>query len=235
MPPYAIAIETSSRDAQVALGCGETVLATATLSQQRRHNLELVSAIDELCTRHGLKPADLAACFVALGPGSFTGLRIGVATAKTLALALNLELVGVPSLDVLAANAPLERPAAVCLNTKAHRLPAMGHTTYCAIYCQTELVLEPALRTLDDLATAAPPDTVHLGGSLPDHLPQLPAELTIPQAENVYHLALRRPPTAATVLQPLYIREPEAVTLWNQRHGPDESDQLAPGQRPGAQ
>jgi tRNA threonylcarbamoyladenosine biosynthesis protein TsaB len=67
-----------------------------------QHSQTLMPHVDRLLVQCGLRPADLGAIAVALGPGSYNGLRVGVATAKGLALALDIPLLGVPTLDVLA-------------------------------------------------------------------------------------------------------------------------------------
>ncbi|MEO0587835.1 MAG: tRNA (adenosine(37)-N6)-threonylcarbamoyltransferase complex dimerization subunit type 1 TsaB, partial [Planctomycetota bacterium] len=125
----ALAIETSQRQASIALGRGDDVLESRDLPQLKRHNLELMPTIDALVRDHGLGPADLAEVYLSVGPGSFTGLRVAVATGKLLTFALpHLKLVAVPTLDVLAAQAPADVPhVAACLNTKAN-------TVYAAIY-----------------------------------------------------------------------------------------------------
>ncbi len=73
------------------------------------HTTELVPAISELFARTRARKSDLTGLGVALGPGSFTGLRIGMGVCKGMALALRLPVAGVPSLDILAAGQPILR------------------------------------------------------------------------------------------------------------------------------
>lgn len=200
-PTHHLAIETSSRRGFLALGRGDDILDVTELPAKRRHNLDLVPTIDTLCHKHQLNPADLAELYVSLGPGSFTGLRIAVATAKMLAMTLGVKIVGVPTLDLLCAQHP---GAMVCLNVKRD-------TAWSACRSQG---LEPALRSLHDIRAAGRPivaDT--LDGATP-------AE---PDVRVLYRLgraaaAHNRYDDPLTLL-PQYIREPEAVTLWDQRHG----------------
>lgn len=122
-----LAIETTSHVGHVALAnAAGQVLATRSLAK-RRHNVELLPAIDTLCNTHHIAPTDLRLLAVSLGPGSFTGIRIGIATTAMLALALPMaKVVGVPTLDVLARQAANEQPGdagdgglvAACLNVK---------------------------------------------------------------------------------------------------------------------
>src|SRR5688572_5406356 len=62
--------------------------------------------IDRLCREQGIGPKDLAELYLSIGPGSFTGLRIGVTLAKTMSLTTGVKIVAVPTVNVLAANAP---------------------------------------------------------------------------------------------------------------------------------
>src|SRR5206468_539320 len=74
-----------------------------------KHAAEIVPMLDRLCRGHGWSPRDVEQLYVSTGPGSFTGLRIGVTLAKTMALATGVKLVAVPTVRVLAENAPPER------------------------------------------------------------------------------------------------------------------------------
>ena len=103
-----LAIDTSTSWISLALYDGFSVLYETTWQSQHHHTVELAPAVDELFERTGYKPADLTGVAVATGPGSFTSLRIGLAAAKGLALALKIPLVGVPTLDILAAAQPLD-------------------------------------------------------------------------------------------------------------------------------
>jgi tRNA threonylcarbamoyladenosine biosynthesis protein TsaB len=100
-------MDTSTRVVGVALYNGVEVLAEHTWTSRDYHTVELAPAVADILTRNALKAADLGAIAVATGPGSFTGLRIGLALAKGLALALHVVLVGVPTLDILAAAQPV--------------------------------------------------------------------------------------------------------------------------------
>src|SRR5438874_13743504 len=111
--PRIIAIETSGRTGSVAIAHGPGLLAVRELPATMRHAAELMPAIRELVRAQGWQPAEIDHVYVSLGPGSFTGLRIAVAMARALAQAVGCRLVGVPSLDVIAENAPPEFPVVV--------------------------------------------------------------------------------------------------------------------------
>lgn len=99
-----LAIDTSTRYISLALHNGRQVLAESTWQAAERHTVELAPRIAGMLSMGGVTSAsELTGLAVALGPGTFTGLRVGLALAKGLALAGPVPLVGVPSLDVSAA------------------------------------------------------------------------------------------------------------------------------------
>lgn len=101
-----LALETSGRAGSVAALEDDQLLAERALDAARGSAATLAPAIRELLTAVDWRPADVQVVAVATGPGSFTGLRIGVMTAKTLAYAIGAEIVGVDTLDVIAWQAP---------------------------------------------------------------------------------------------------------------------------------
>ncbi|MDT6980068.1 tRNA (adenosine(37)-N6)-threonylcarbamoyltransferase complex dimerization subunit type 1 TsaB [Levilactobacillus zymae] len=103
-----LAIDTSNRPLSVAVLEDETVLATITVTVHQKHAEYLLPEIERLLKMADLQPTDLDRIVVAAGPGSYTGIRIAVTTAKTLASTLNIDLVAVSSLATLAANVPVE-------------------------------------------------------------------------------------------------------------------------------
>ena len=98
-----VAIDTATGYASLALHDGFQVRVEHTWESQRRHTVELVPRLMAALEQVGLGIQHLSGVAVTRGPGSFTGLRVGVAVAKGLALARGLPVVGVPTLDVVAA------------------------------------------------------------------------------------------------------------------------------------
>ena len=94
-----LAVDTSTAQLGLALYDGATVAAELTWTSRARHTVELAPALSGLMSRVGLSMSDLSALAVALGPGSFTSLRVGLAFVKGLALARKLPIIGVPTLD----------------------------------------------------------------------------------------------------------------------------------------
>ena len=102
-----LAIDTATRHPTLALFDGNGMLGgVRQWTTQHRHGEELLQKLDELLQAANAKPTDLDALVVGLGPGSFTGLRIGLATAKTIAYSLKAPVVGVSTTEALALAAP---------------------------------------------------------------------------------------------------------------------------------
>ncbi|MGX6978204.1 tRNA (adenosine(37)-N6)-threonylcarbamoyltransferase complex dimerization subunit type 1 TsaB [Vagococcus elongatus] len=99
-----LALDTSNQTMSIALLEDEKMLASYTTSVHRNHSVTLMPAIEYLMVKNNVKPKELDRIVVAKGPGSYTGLRIGVTTAKTLAWTLGIELTAVSSLAHLASS-----------------------------------------------------------------------------------------------------------------------------------
>ena len=99
-----LAIDTASRNISIALHDGNTVIAEHTWRTANHHTVELPPALDSMFRQVGKSPAELSALAVMVGPGSYTGLRIGMSLAKGIALSATpvLPLIGVSTLDVTA-------------------------------------------------------------------------------------------------------------------------------------
>lgn len=100
-----LAIDTSNNPLGIAVIDEEKVIGEYITNMKKNHSVRVMPTIEALLRDCELEPKDLTKIIVAKGPGSYTGVRIGVTTAKTLAWALNIPLVGVSSLAVLAASA----------------------------------------------------------------------------------------------------------------------------------
>lgn len=108
-----ISIDTSASSLSVAIGEAERLIASFAIDTGRTHSELLLPMVDQACRLSGLRLQEMAAVAVTLGPGSFTGLRIGLATAKAWAQALQKPLIGVSSAEALALAAG-ERGQYVC-------------------------------------------------------------------------------------------------------------------------
>lgn len=149
-PALLLALDTSTRTVGLALYDGVQVLNETIWTSQDYHTVELAPAVSQALQRAGASVDALGALGVATGPGSFTGLRVGLALVKGLAMARNLPLVGVPTLDFLAAAQPcLDMPLAAVLRAGRGRLAVGWYSVVDGAWQPTQNV--EAL-TLPDLA-----------------------------------------------------------------------------------
>ncbi|WP_193609584.1 tRNA (adenosine(37)-N6)-threonylcarbamoyltransferase complex dimerization subunit type 1 TsaB [Nocardioides lijunqiniae] len=116
-----LAFDTASPTVTVALHDGEDVVVELTSERSMKHGEQLAPLIEEALQRAGIVRQDLTAIGVGVGPGPFTGLRVGLVTARTLAHVLELPVYGVCSLDVLAAEAAGQLPGPFVVATDARR------------------------------------------------------------------------------------------------------------------
>jgi tRNA threonylcarbamoyladenosine biosynthesis protein TsaB len=114
-----LGINTSTLKGSVALMSENGLVCEYMLDVQITHSERLLPSIDRLLQESGVGLPDLSGVAVSVGPGSFTGLRIGLATAKGLALAASLRLWGIPTLEAMARNLPFCRyPICPLLNAR---------------------------------------------------------------------------------------------------------------------
>jgi len=97
-----LGIETATEQVGVAIGGHEGVIATFEVARGRRHAEILTPAIEFVCRQADIEMSELGCIAIDVGPGLFTGMRVGIAAAKALALALRLPMIGITSLDLLA-------------------------------------------------------------------------------------------------------------------------------------
>lgn len=102
-----LAVDTSTQTMGLALYDGNQVIGESVWLTHSHHTMELAPAIGDMLHHCNVKPADLTVLACALGPGSFTSLRIGLAVAKGLSLSLHIPILGIPTLDALAIAQPL--------------------------------------------------------------------------------------------------------------------------------
>ena len=122
-----LAIDTSSRQVSIALYEGNQVLCEFTWNSRDYHTVELAPAVEEIFSRSDVHVSELGAIAVATGPGSFTGLRIGLAFAKGLSLALRIPLIGVPTLDILAVAQPISQSLLIAVLRAGRGRLAVGY------------------------------------------------------------------------------------------------------------
>ncbi len=118
-----LALDTSTSTASLAFLGGDGRIARSRIDPGTRHGQTLVPMIAELLRSTGCRPGDLDGVAVGLGPGSYTGLRIGITAAKTLAFASGARLLALDSLELVARNAPQDvRKITVISDAQRHDL-----------------------------------------------------------------------------------------------------------------
>ncbi len=220
--PVILAIETSQRRGSVALRDARGEAHVERLSSPAGHEIDLIAAIDRLYRRLSIEPAQTGVVGVSVGPGGFTGLRIGVTTAKMLGESLGAILVAVPSAQVAAQSYDGPGPILVVLASKGERAWV------------TRLDRDGPVWTLKGGGRNA--DTLDLDGIrgvLADsHLPasmqaachEKRVKLVNPEFEALAclqlltHLKGSGQRVDPLDLAPIYPRPPEAVTNWDKRN-----------------
>lgn len=118
-----LGVDTSTQAVGIAIYDGSQILCEESWISRRYHTVELAKAVSENLSRAGLMVSDLEVLGVATGPGSFTGLRIGLALVKGIAFTHQLPVIGVPTLDITArAVPPMDQKLAAVLQAGRDRL-----------------------------------------------------------------------------------------------------------------
>ena len=149
-----LSIETSGAACSVALSQGGSLVAEVTLDDSNRQSSMLVPAIESLLLKCSKKMSDCDAVAVSSGPGSYTGLRVGVSTAKGLCYGLGKPLVAVPTLDVLLAEA-METEGCTDADYYVPMLDARRMEVYQAVYdAGGRCIEEVSAKVLDEASYA---------------------------------------------------------------------------------
>ncbi len=159
-----LAIDTSTTRVTIALGTADgSLLAGDAWPAGHRHGETLMPAIESLLGRAEVDRSRLSAILVGTGPGAFTGLRVGIATAKGLAVGLGIQLVGISTADAILADAPV-RSVLLLPAGPADRLLARPGEPALLLPAGTEpgLAIDETLLAVD-LAGRAPADAVERG------------------------------------------------------------------------
>jgi tRNA threonylcarbamoyladenosine biosynthesis protein TsaB len=227
---YVLGIETATRTGGVAIVSELGVLAEYTLNIEVTHSERLMSTVDRVLRDTGLPMASIEGFGVSIGPGSFTGLRIGLSTVKGLAFTTGKPVAAVPTLKALAWNTPHARcPVCPILDAKKKEV-------YAALYRQEgmDLIRElpESVLPIAALAEIIAGEVLFTGeGSrlFAGEIERLfgarallaPLAATVPSAASVAEIALmmlqRGQHADPDALSPLYIRRPEAELAWEKR------------------
>ncbi len=224
--PRLLLIETSGRSGSVAVALGSELRGVRRLDEARRHARDLAPAAAELLRAQGWRPRDVQAVVVSRGPGSYTGLRVGIMTAKTFAYATGCALLAVDTFAVIASQAPED----------VTRLDVLADAQQDKVYAQ------PFARTPEGWRPSAPlairrfaewlsgreasagvtgPGLHRWGEHLPAGTPVVEAARREPTPEALLRLGLARCQAGERddvwLLEPLYVRPSSAEEQWQDR------------------
>ena len=214
-----LAFDTSSKALSVAILDGENLLADVTVNIKKNHSINLMPAIDFLMKAVDLKPADLDRISVAQGPGSYTGLRVAVATAKTLAYTLGIELVGVSSLYALAAAADFEGLVVPVIDARRNNV-------YAGFYKNGQSVKEDQHMNFADVldvvkneeAVMFVGEVANFHDQIAESLPQAKAITVLPSAYAIGKYGQNLEPVEVDSFVPNYLKRVEAEENWLKTH-----------------
>lgn len=234
-----LAIDTSNRTLTVAVVMEQDVVEE-TITDTLQHSVRCMPAIEHVLAQANVQPAAISKIVVAQGPGSYTGLRIGVTIAKTMAKALDCSLVGVSSLAVLACNLQSTTPAGTLIVPffDARRLNVFTGA-YQVLNGQLFNVLpevHQSWRTwLTQLAERSEP--IVFVGEMSEPLMQVyeevqrenstqwqlaPLDASIPHASVLAQLGEKLPAVDADIFTPTYLKLAEAEEQWQAAHPNEE-------------
>lgn len=184
-----IAVDTSTAQVGIALYDGDQVLGELTWTTRQHHTTELASALSGLVSRCGQTMDMVGALGVAIGPGSFTSLRVGLSLVKGIALARTIPLIGIPTLDVIAAAQPVvEHPLVAVLQAGRKRIAFREYQAGGAGW-QAEGEVRSA--TVDELLDGIENPTVVAGELHPEDRRKIAKKKKITLASPAY--CVRRP------------------------------------------
>jgi tRNA threonylcarbamoyladenosine biosynthesis protein TsaB len=227
-----LGIETATQVVSVALGGDDGLLGVVEIMQGRRHAEILAPAISFVCEQSRVAIADIGAIGVDIGPGLFTGMRVGIATAKAMAQALDVPLVGISSLDLLAF--PLRHTTKVIASVIDARKGEVFYAFYLPSPGGVQRVSEPRACSVEDFnadvmargqTVLAVGDGAHRYRSDIDNAVEV-VDLAHPSAAPLVHLARAKALRSdvgqsngysAEKVHPMYLRAPDAQINWTTR------------------
>lgn len=224
-----LGIETATPQVSVAIGGHEGVLGLVEIARGRRHAETLAPAIEFLCAQADIGIEELGVIAVDVGPGLFTGMRVGLATAKALAMALRVPMIGISSLDLLAFSH--RRPDRVVVPVVDARKGEVFYAMYRQVPGGVQQVVPPRAAPVEDLVAdllARSEETLCVGdgalryrGEIGDGFHCEFADDAYPSAAPLVQLAharaLREDWHNPADIRPMYLRPPDADINWSTR------------------
>ncbi|TFB13696.1 tRNA (adenosine(37)-N6)-threonylcarbamoyltransferase complex dimerization subunit type 1 TsaB [Filobacillus milosensis] len=226
-----LGIDTSNQPMSVAVYKDDTLAAELTVNVKRNHSIQLMPSVEQVMKLADLEPKSLDEIVVSEGPGSFTGIRIGMTTAKTLAWTLNIPIKTVSSLKLLASNL-IYQDGLVCPYFDARR-----GNVYTSLYrCNKGEIIEiekdcnltmiewlEYLKSLDEIIYFTSPNGENFEPLIKDELGTkaivVNQPFNLPRAGLLFALSQYEAETPIHTVKPNYIRITQAEANWNKQHG----------------
>ncbi|MBG01576.1 MAG: tRNA (adenosine(37)-N6)-threonylcarbamoyltransferase complex dimerization subunit type 1 TsaB [Acidimicrobiaceae bacterium] len=226
-----LGIESATSQVGCAIGGHEGVLASTHSSRGRRHAENLTPQIDFVREQARISLNEISVIAVDIGPGLYTGLRVGVATAISMAFGLGVPMIGISSLDLLAY--PVRHCAKLIVPAIDARRGEIFHANYRQVPGGVQRISEPSVSTPDDVAAdlLAHGNEALLVGDGAIRYSEIFANLrgveaaepsmAYPSAASIVQLAhakaLREEFVSPTELEPMYLRKPDAIEIEHQK------------------
>ncbi len=227
-----LGIETATAQVSVAIGGHEGVIALFEVARGRHHAEALVPAIDFICRQAEVELSEIGVVAVDVGPGLFTGMRVGIAAAKAIAQARRVPMIGISSLDLLAfVQRQADRLVVPVIDA---RRGEVYYAAYRAVPGGIQQVTEPTVASPDDLIAdllAHGGEVLLVGDGANTYRTQIMSAVTkvdvadqaspYPSAAPLVRLAhakaMREDWVQPSALEPMYLRKPDAQINWSTR------------------
>lgn len=219
-----LAFDTSSKALSVAVLDGKNLLADVTVNIKKNHSITLMPAIDFLMRSVDLQPSDLDRIVVAQGPGSYTGLRVAVATAKTLAYTLNIELVGVSSLYALAAAADFDGLVVPIMDARRNNVYAGFYKNGQSVKADQHMSFTAVLEAVKaETKVMFVGEVDNFRDQIEEALPQAVILPVLPSAYAIGKYGQSLEPADVDSFVPNYLKRVEAEENWLKTHKEDST------------
>jgi tRNA threonylcarbamoyladenosine biosynthesis protein TsaB len=226
-----LGIETATERVSVSIGGHEGVLALFEVTRGRRHAETLVPAIDFLCRRAGIELDEIGVVAVDVGPGLFTGMRVGLAAGKAIAQALRVPMIGISSLDLLAF--PNRHTERVIVPVVDARRGEVFYAMYRQVPGGVQQIAEPAVGPVEELVAdllARSQEALCVGDGAHRYREEIldgfHCEISgdahpsaAPLVQLAHARALREEWVNHWEIEPIYLRAPDAQINWASRSG----------------
>lgn len=226
-----LGIETATERVSVAIGGHEGVIGLFEVTKGRRHAETLVPAIDFTLRQAGIDLDEISVVAVDVGPGLFTGMRAGLASATAIAQALRIPMIGISSLDLLAFTQ--QHADKIVVPVIDARKSEVFYAMYRPVPGGVQRVVEPQVGSVDDLVAdlmARSEDSLLLGDGSRRYRDEIIEGFrcqiggddhpsAAPLVQLAHAKALREDWVQPRDIEPIYLREPDAVINWQTRAG----------------